>query len=169
VTVCRSQFFAGTLIALVLLTPSQANAKGIILITWGETITHLGDVSAQNRDNVQGSKVGYHWRYVGTFWLDLWTWGGTYCVYEGNTYGPIEASDAARLMGKQENDLQKPFLYRWPLGWLTIFPFVLVCFFLGLLTEMLRTIGGKKKRKKAKVKKGKSEITTVEGKRDIDR
>src|SRR5262249_39837892 len=70
--------------------------------------------------------VGFKYSYFGVFWLDLWTWGGEYCLYEGDNYSPIPLAMAAGLTGKSEDELTKPFLYRYPLGLLIIAGCVLV-------------------------------------------
>jgi hypothetical protein len=110
----------------------------VVLITSGDTITHVGDVSAQKQENRCPNKVGYKWDYWGVFWIDLWTYGGTYCVYEGKGYQPIPPAEAARLLGRSENELSRPFLYRVPLGWLILGPLAV----LGLLGAALERGGG---------------------------
>jgi hypothetical protein len=111
--------------ALALFSPSEASAK-FVLITSGETITHIGDVTPQTKMGPAGVKVGYKYNYYGVFWIDLWTSGGTYCVYEDKKYGPISSAEAAQLLGKSESDLSSPFLYRFPLGWLILGPLILI-------------------------------------------
>jgi hypothetical protein len=99
----------------------EASAK-IILITHGDTISHVGEISpnlqAQVQQNLKksGLKVGFHYSYFGVFWLDLWTWGGEYCVYDGQGYAPISPDQAAFFLGKSESDLSKPFNYKFPIG-----------------------------------------------------
>jgi hypothetical protein len=127
--------FVGCLAAFVLLSPAQASAKGIILITWGETISHVGNTSPQ-ADPTHGSRqVGFKYGYFGVFWIDLWTHGGTYCVYEGKRYNPISSAEAARLLGKTESELSTPFLYRIPLGWLIIGPLIVLGIILAALDK----------------------------------
>jgi hypothetical protein len=116
----------GILVAYAVLSPSTASAKGIVLITWGETISHVGDVSSPNNQDPGPIKIGYKSSYFGVFWIDLWTWGGTYCVYDGKRYGPLQPAEAARLLGKQESDLSTPFLYRFPLGLLILGPLIVL-------------------------------------------
>jgi hypothetical protein len=123
---CNLRSLAGILVAYALLSPSTASAKGFVLVTWGETISHVGDVSSPNKQNPGPNKIGYKSSYFGVFWIDLWTWGGTYCVYEGKRYGPIQPAEAARLLSKQESELSTPFLYRVPLGWLIFGPLIVI-------------------------------------------
>jgi hypothetical protein len=110
---------------LLFFAPTRASA-GVILITHGDTIKHLGDIAdPQARADIRKETgkdlaVGFKYSYFGVFWIDLWTWGGEYCVYEGNNYKEVPPTVAAALMGKSESDLGKPFLYRFPLGLLII-------------------------------------------------
>src|SRR5436305_621679 len=97
--------------------PSSAHAKGIILITHGDSVSHLGDVAAEYRAaDLPATAVGYKYSYFGVFWLDLWTWGGTYCLYKDKSYWELTPAQAAQLLKKSEADLGKPFLYHVPLG-----------------------------------------------------
>ena len=70
--------------------------------------------------------MGYKYGYFGVFWIDLWTWGGEYCVYEGNRYRPIQPAEAALLVGKQQRELSTPPGYRFPLGWLILGPLIVI-------------------------------------------
>jgi hypothetical protein len=108
-----------------LLSPSEARA-GAVLVTWGDTISHIGDVAPQDRQNLGARKVGYKYSHWGVFWIDLWTHGGTYCVYEGDRYNPITPAEAARLLGKSEIELSAPFLYKVPLGWMIFGPLIMI-------------------------------------------
>jgi hypothetical protein len=97
--------------------PSAAHAKGITLITHGDTINHLGHVAPDRRSaDLPATAVGFKYSYFGVFWLDLWTWGGTYCLYQDKTYWELPPEAAAHLLNKSEADLGKPFLYHVPLG-----------------------------------------------------
>ena len=116
----------GGLIAFALFSPPDANAKGIILITHGETIDHIGDVPAGIEKSQGINKVGYKYGYWGVFWINLWTHSGTYCIYEGDRYSPIPAAEAARLLRMRQADLGAPFLYNVPLGWMLIGPLIVV-------------------------------------------
>ena len=84
-----------------------------------------GRIDRQQPLQLLNGQVGYKYGYWGVFWIDLWTHDGTYCLYEGDRYKPIEPAEAARLLGKSEGELSKPFLYRVPLGWF-LFPPLLV-------------------------------------------
>jgi hypothetical protein len=109
------------------LSPSAAHAKGIILITHGDTVSHLGTVAPQHRGaDLPATAVGYKYSYFGIFWIDLWTWGGTYCLYQDKTYWELTPEQAAQLLGKSEAELSKPFLYTFPLGLLILAPLVVI-------------------------------------------
>ncbi len=110
----RSGILLGLALAFPLLSPSRADARGgLLLITHGDRIGHVGDGPTQE---LKGSKVGYKYSYFGVFWVDLWTWGGSYCVYERTGFRPIQPPLAASLLGIKEDELSPPLLYRFPLG-----------------------------------------------------
>lgn len=133
------RFAPALVLAAVALSPGQASAKrGIVLITTGETITHVGDVSGSSKLPANVNKVGYRYNYYGIFWIDFWTSDGTYCVYEGEQSRSITPSEAALLLGKKESDLSRPFLYRYPLG-------LLIVGGLAVLGILGAAIGGKAK------------------------
>lgn len=126
---------ASGLIAYSLFFPSTANARGIVLITRGESIDQVGDVSPEVRRTEGDIKIGYKYGYWGAFWVNLWTYGGTYCVYQGDRYNPIEPAVAARLLGKRQDELSPPFLYRVPLGWLILGPLIVTWIILSSLDK----------------------------------
>jgi hypothetical protein len=127
-----SCFAAAILLAYAVFEPSPARA-GAVLITHGETISHLGDAVAPNQQQLPATKVGYKYGYWGVFWIDLWTWGGEYCLYEGQRFKPISRAEAARLLSRPESELGTPFLYKCPLGWLIFGPFIV----LGIIARVL--------------------------------
>jgi hypothetical protein len=131
-TACSFRILAGIAVAFALLSPGEASARGFVLVTWGDTVSHVGNAPPQAKQSHGGSNVGYKYHYWGIFWIDLWTSDGTYCVYEGNRYNPISSAEAAKLLGKSESDLTTPFLYRWPLGWM-IFGSLIVIGIIGSL------------------------------------
>lgn len=115
------------------LAPSDASAK-IMLITTGNTISHLGPVqtpppaaSGRSRFGMNEAtpesvlrQVGYKYDYGGLFWIDFWTWGGEYCLYDGDkTYHPITPEEAARFLGRTDPP-SRPFLFKFPLGLLIL-------------------------------------------------
>src|SRR5688500_11451708 len=88
-------------LAIAVAVPSRTSA-GIVMITAGPTIKHIGDVpaaqlrSAQNTEREANIKrgridllgkgmtrpaVGFRYNYFGIFWVEFWTWGGEFCLY----------------------------------------------------------------------------------------
>ena len=135
--------------AAVLLGTSQAHAKrGFKLITTGTSLSELGPVKAEHMEDVKlpvGTtldKVGYKYDYFGLFWLDLWNWGGEYCVFSGDNYAPVDKKEAARLMGTDESKLGKPLNYRFPYG-------LDILLALGLLKFVPRILASRKRKSQA--------------------
>jgi hypothetical protein len=99
----------------------------------GEHIIHVG--------NSREGSVGYKFSVVSLACFHLWTWGGTYCVYEHvvdkerltEKYRPISPAEAARLLGKNESELETPFWYRWPPGRMLLVAFAVFLGICGLL------------------------------------
>lgn len=109
--------------ALILFGAGQAHARrGFKLITTGTSISELGPVKPEFRDDVKApngpvlDKVGFKYDFFGLFWLDLWNWDGEYCIFHGDDYSPLSKHDAAQLMGVDESKLGKPINYRFPYG-----------------------------------------------------
>jgi hypothetical protein len=128
--VCRVVFAYALTIAL---QPSPAEAKGFMLVTYGDSVFHVADIPAERKEVFrqlagQDVAVGYRYDYFGVFWVDLWTWGGQWCLYDGSSYSPLSAVQAAAILDTTPERLRKPFLYTFPLG-LTI----VIVLFGGLL------------------------------------
>jgi hypothetical protein len=112
-------------LAAWLMSPAQASAK-FFLITHGNTMKEYGPiVNPQKKAEYQQRygqdvKVGFYNDYFGIFWIDFWTWGGTFCVYtekgDQKQYDPVSADEAAALLGKSPGELSRPCLYKYPLG-----------------------------------------------------
>lgn len=131
---CRFLVWVG---AFALLSPSEA--KGCVVTTWGDTISHVGEASPQAKHKHASNRVGYKYSYFGVFWIDLWTHGGTYCVYEGKSYNEIAPGEAALLLGKNDAEMSTPFLYRVPLGWIIFGPLIVI----GIICWALETTSAK--------------------------
>lgn len=106
----------------VALTATEAHAgKGIVLITHGESVLHYDELTGDAKTFAAETtgrevQVGYLYSHFGVFWIDLWTWGGEYCLYHGDDVWQLTPEEAAGLLGVQVDDLGKPLLYRVPLG-----------------------------------------------------
>ena len=121
-------------VSVLIATDSEAHARrgrGLILITWGDGIKDVGAI--ENRPPVNmgaptfgpDERVGYYCQAFGVLWIfDIWSWGGQWCTYEGDTYYEIDEATAAYLLGKSESELSKPFLYSFPLGLICIGAFI---------------------------------------------
>src|SRR5262249_54387095 len=103
-----------------------------VLVTHGDTICHLGDFPPLDIKQkpwlppIHFSKVGFKYSYWGVFGVDLWTWGGEYCMYEGKTFVPLSPAEAAQTLGVQESDLGTPFNYKFPIGLLILIGLVVL-------------------------------------------
>jgi hypothetical protein len=98
--------------------------RGFFLITTGNTVKHLGDVTPERQAEMREAteqmdkvRVGYLHDRFGVFWVDVWTWGGEYVLYnDSDTVWEIDEADAAALMGAPSGQLRKPFFYTVPPG-----------------------------------------------------
>ena len=118
-------------IAAILRRVPAAEAKGLLLITYGDSIKHMADVPAEAKEAITkdlgpGVAVGYKYSYAGLFWLDIWTWGGEYCLFKDKTFWSLKPEQAAQLMGVKETELKKPLLYSFP-------PLLMLVLLAGLL------------------------------------
>jgi hypothetical protein len=131
------QFTVTTLLLVVFSTACAASASATPAWGNGESIVRLLTLppkpAAADLYGLTGKHlaVGYKYSYFGVMGVELWTWGGTYCLFEGNKYFTIPEAEANRL---SEARVGVPFFYRHPVGLLVI-GFVLV---LGVPTAILR-------------------------------
>jgi hypothetical protein len=135
----RTSPLVAGLFALVGLLSAPAPASAKVLITSGDHIAHLGDLKVKPEKGpiVPGVRVGFKYNHFGIFWLNLWTWGGEYCLYKDREYVPISRAEAAAFMGVEEKDIGPPFTYSWPPGLLVLLGIVLLCV-LGVYLERAR-------------------------------
>lgn len=113
-------------LAAVSLSGQEAEAKGIMIITHGEAVLHYADLAADVRQALKDEtghelQVGYLYSNFGVFWLDLWTWGGEYCLYEGDDVLRLTPEQLAEVMKTTPDQLGKPLLYTFPLGLTILF------------------------------------------------
>ena len=119
------------------LLPSTAEARrGLVLITTGNTIKHVADVADDMKPvvrSVTGTSVDYHVGYlherIGVFWIDLWTWGGEYVLYDDSEQDlwSLDAEQTAAIMGATPDELSKPIFYTFPPGLLALGAIGIVC------------------------------------------
>lgn len=106
-------------LACLSLTPRRSEAKIPFLITYGDSISQLGPLPVDKKEILEkvtrpGAEVGYKYSYFGLFFLDLWTWGGEYCLFHEKSFWSLKPEQAAELLGVPVEKLPKPFFYRFP-------------------------------------------------------
>lgn len=118
------------------LLSSSADARGLILITSGNTIKHVAEVSDQMKPVVRavtGTSTNYHVGYLherfGVYWIDLWTWGGEYVLYDDSEEDlwSLDEEETAAIMGTTPEELPKPIFYTFPPGLLALGAIGAVC------------------------------------------
>ena len=133
-------------LSIATLLPAKAEARrGIILITTGDTIKHVADVATEMKPvirEVTGStvdyKVGYLHERFGVFWIDLWTWGGEYVLYDESEQDlwELDTEETAAIMGTTPDKLSTPLFYSFPPG-------LLALGVIGAVCAGLNTLAGK--------------------------
>jgi len=117
--------------------PSTSSAK--VLITRGDAFTPFGEIQPGKRPfglQANVTTVGYKYAYFGIFWLDIWRYGGGYCIYHDKEYSPISKADAAMLLGVPESRIGEPIWYRFPPGALILGGVVAI----GVVAAVLKQI-----------------------------
>jgi hypothetical protein len=113
-------------LATAALSAQEAQAKGLMIITYGEAVMHYADLAPDVRQTLKDEtghelQVGYLYSNFGVFWLDLWTWGGEYVLYEGDDVLRLAPEEIAEMMKTTPDQLGKPLLYTFPLGLVVLF------------------------------------------------
>ena len=74
--------------------------------------------------------VGFNYQHFGLFWLDIWSWGGKYTVYNkaSEAYYEVTKAQAAAFLGIKESELKEPLSYHVPWGLVVIAGLVLLKF-----------------------------------------
>ena len=103
----------------------RANAAVLFAVGYyGDHIVYIGDGGDEAVLRHGARNIGFKFTVVSIACFHLWTWGGTYCVYEpvfenkrlSERYKAISSAEAARLLRKDESELTTPFWYRFPPG-----------------------------------------------------
>lgn len=115
----KSRLALLVMLGALYLTPSQAEAKVPFLITYGDSISQLAPLPSDKKETLEkltkpGTEVGYKYSYFGLFYLDLWTWGGEYCLFKDKSFWSLKPEQAAELLSVPVDKLPKPFFYRFP-------------------------------------------------------
>jgi hypothetical protein len=119
--------------------PALGNASAVLGASgyYGDHIVNIGDGGEEAVRLYGVRNVGFKFTVVSLACFHLWTWGGTYCVYEPvfednrltDKHKVITKAEAARLLHKDEGELTAPFWYRFPPGMLlliVLFPVTLI-------------------------------------------
>lgn len=114
----RPLLFCALLLALSF-APRRSEAKIPFLISYGDSISQLAPLPADKKEILEkatraGVEIGYKYSYFGLFFLDLWTWGGEYCLVHEKSFWSLKPEQAATLLGVEVEKLPKPFFYRFP-------------------------------------------------------
>jgi hypothetical protein len=129
-------------------TPFGDAAAVFAFVYFGDHIVHYGDGGDESARLYGSRNIGFKFSVVSIACFHLWTWGGTFCVFEptfannrlGEKYAPISHAEAARLLRKTESELTTPFWYRFPPGMLILAASVLFGLIYGLVRRAkLRT------------------------------
>lgn len=134
----HAHFSLPRLLAIVLaaafLGAGQAHAKRIPkLYTFGPVNSEVGPIKKEalaklpREEQIQlealgADTVGFNYKHLGLFWLDIWSWGGEYSVYNKLNDIPykITKPQAAAFLGIEESKLTVPLSYHIPWGLVVI-------------------------------------------------
>lgn len=98
---------------------SRAEAHGHILITWGSTGSALAPIPLDQREAIATGtapdvEFGYCFEHFGAFYLDLWSYGGRYCLFNDKLHWPLTDAEVVEIMGAPPASFGKPWRYRLP-------------------------------------------------------
>lgn len=109
--------------SISLLKPTTVQAIGHVIENRGERISDVGAVIEKHAAEVQLAtraaktvRVGFVYDYNGLYFVDFWTWGGRFCLYEEDKFWELTPAQAGDLLGKPADQLSKPWRYRFPVG-----------------------------------------------------
>lgn len=77
--------------------------------------------------------IGYKYGQFGVFFLQIWTWGGEYCLYSEskNMYWTLEKDQIADLSKNIEGGLKTPSAYSYPPGMFVVIVLIAVVVIMG--------------------------------------
>ncbi|MEM7152653.1 MAG: hypothetical protein AAF799_07415 [Myxococcota bacterium] len=105
---------------------AQARKRGLVLITSGDSITHVADLDPEVAKALEeeigpGVAVGYKYEQFGLFFVELWSWDGEFVLYRDDEFWTGEPAKIAEAAGVSSIDeLKKPFTYTVPPGLIVI-------------------------------------------------
>lgn len=123
-------------VGLCALAPRPADAKGLVIINTGDDVMEIGDVKAEMRAEVEqatapGVKVGVRYNRFGIFWIDLFRWGSTFVLFQGDTFWDVPEKELAEVSAVP---LKKPFTATVPPGLIGLIGLALV----GIIVAIVR-------------------------------
>lgn len=139
--------------AALLIGTGEVQAKRVPkLYTFGPANSEMGPIK-QGTLEAQPSEVsgplkalgvdtvGFNYQHFGLFWLDIWSWGGKYTVYNklNEAYYPVTDAQAAAFLGIKESELKKPLSYHLPWGLVIILGLALLKFLPRFLAARQRS------------------------------
>lgn len=83
-------------IALIGLMVSLAQRRGFDLLATKEDFIHIRDVPPEIAEATGLHALGYHYKVLGIYNLDLWRWGGEFVIYRTTLDPPITAAELTR-------------------------------------------------------------------------
>lgn len=102
---------------------SKAEAAFPLMLEWGTAVTALAPLRPEfERELAKPGThlaVGYKYSHAGIF-LDLWTWGGEYCLSDGRGYRAISDEQARTFAAGTTPGIEPPLNYRYPYGLLLV-------------------------------------------------
>ena len=122
----RQFVFVGILAGFALVSfTEEAQARGLVLITHGETVKYVADLPDEMAERIfkihkRNLAVGYKYSAFGIFWLDLWTWDGEHCLFDGDDIFKVDEKQFEQIAGKPKSQFSKPWYYTFPPGLLVI-------------------------------------------------
>ncbi len=99
----------------------------------GEKVEKMGDLpddarNAMRKELSQEVSVGFLYRHAHIYYIDFWTWDGRHVLFNGDRYWKMEDGQWLMLLGELPSQkFGKPYAYRFPLGLIIVFVFVVMC------------------------------------------
>ncbi len=123
------------LLALVFFASVPTAEAAIILWGQGDSITKIKETSPETKKRLvmmsriirarsgkvipTDYKIGYKYSYFSLFFMNMWTWKGSFVLYRKRRYISLTPK-RAKIYKIKLSSLSKPFGYRYPLGLLVL-------------------------------------------------
>lgn len=90
--------YALALLFFLAVTPSSAEAKGLLIINTGDEIFDAAELpEALQSPEVDGWRLGWMCSRFGVLWADVWTWDCRLVAYQGDNYSDLPPDLQAQL------------------------------------------------------------------------